>query len=90
MRACHEAVADFVPPPGVVWRGGGTWSPGLITVHNDATTHNAAWRQRKLTGFYDWDFAGRGAQSTGHRAPVAVIFGACLRAEISVKIFIRM
>jgi hypothetical protein len=58
MRACHQAVADFVPPPGAVWRGGGTWSPGLIIAHNDATTHNAAWHQGRLTGFFDWDFAG--------------------------------
>jgi hypothetical protein len=58
MRACHQAAADFVPPPGAAWRGGGTWSPGLIIVHNDATPHNAAWQQGMLTGFFDWDFAG--------------------------------
>ena len=58
MRACHRAAADFVPPPGAVWRAGGTWSPGLIVVHNDATIHNAAWHQGRLTGFFDWDFAG--------------------------------
>jgi Ser/Thr protein kinase RdoA (MazF antagonist) len=58
MRAFHEAVADFVPPPGAVWRGGGTWSPGLIIAHNDAASYNAAWHQGKLTGFFDWDFAG--------------------------------
>jgi len=58
MRACHEAVADFVPPPGAVWRGRGIWSPGLIIAHNDAATYNAAWHQGRLTGFFDWDFAG--------------------------------
>ncbi len=58
MRACHQAVADFVPPPGAVWRGGGTWKPGLLIVHNDASTFNAAWHQGALTGFFDWDFAG--------------------------------
>jgi hypothetical protein len=58
MRDCHQAVADFVPPPGAVWRGGDTWSPGLIIVHNDVTIHNAAWCQGRLTGFFDWDFAG--------------------------------
>jgi len=58
MRACHEAVADFVPPPGAIWRGGGTWSPGLIIGHNDAAPYNAAWRQDTLAGFFDWDFAG--------------------------------
>jgi Phosphotransferase enzyme family len=72
MRTYHQAVADFIPPPGAIWRGGpgawpgdpsawrggGTWSPGLIIAHNDAATYNAAWHQGKLTGFFDWDFAG--------------------------------
>ncbi len=58
MRAFHQAVAGFVPPPGAVWHGSGTWSPGLIIAHNDAATYNAAWHQGKLTGFFDWDFAG--------------------------------
>jgi aminoglycoside phosphotransferase (APT) family kinase protein len=58
MRAYHQAVADFVPPPGAVWRGGRTWSPDLIIAHNDAASYNAAWQQGQLTGFFDWDFAG--------------------------------
>lgn len=61
MGACHQAAASFVPPPGAVWRGGGTWSPGLVIVHGDATIHNAAWCQGRLTGFFDWDFAGPAA-----------------------------
>lgn len=68
MRDCHQVAADFVPPTGAVWRGplcqtrgGGSWSPGLIIVHNDATIHNGAWRQGRLTGFFDWDFAGPAA-----------------------------
>ena len=58
MRAYHQAVADFVPLPGAVWRGGGTWSPGLIIGHNDAGPYNAAWHRGALAGFFDWDFAG--------------------------------
>jgi aminoglycoside phosphotransferase (APT) family kinase protein len=58
MREFHQIAAGFVPPPGAVRREGGTWSPGLIIAHNDATTHNAAWHQGTLTGFFDWDFAG--------------------------------
>ena len=58
MRAYHQAVADFVPPPDAVWRGGGTWSPGLIIGHNDAAPYNAAWHNGRLAGFFDWDFAG--------------------------------
>ncbi|MBV9796320.1 MAG: phosphotransferase [Actinobacteria bacterium] len=58
MREFHQVVAGFVPPPGAVWRAGGTWSPDLIIAHNDATTHNAAWHEGRLTGFFDWDTAG--------------------------------
>lgn len=49
IRAFHQAVAGFVPPSGAVWRGGSTWSPGLIIAHNDAATYNAAWHQGKLS-----------------------------------------
>jgi hypothetical protein len=58
MRSYHQAAADFVPPPGAVWREGGYWSPGLIIGHNDAAPYNAAWHQGTLAGFFDWDFAG--------------------------------
>jgi Phosphotransferase enzyme family len=58
MRTYHQAVADFVPPPGTVWRGKGTWSPGLIIGHNDTGPYNAAWHHGTLAGFFDWDFAG--------------------------------
>jgi hypothetical protein len=58
MRAYHQAVADFVPPPGAIWREGGSWSPGLIIAHNDTAPYNAAWHQGTLAGFFDWDFAG--------------------------------
>jgi hypothetical protein len=58
MRAYHQAVADFTPPPGATWRTGGTWTPGMIIGHNDTAPYNAAWHQGTLTGFFDWDFAG--------------------------------
>ena len=58
MRDYHRAVADFVPPPDAVWRAGGRWAPGLIVTHNDAAPYNAAWRDGRLAGFFDWDFAG--------------------------------
>lgn len=58
LRAYHEAVADFVPPPGAVWRCGRHWTPGTIIAHNDASPYNAAWHEGRLTGFFDWDFAG--------------------------------
>jgi len=54
MRAYHQAVADFTPPPGAVWREGGTWSPGLIIGHNDTAPYNAAWHQGALAGIRFW------------------------------------
>ena len=58
MRSFHHAVADFVPPPGAVWRMGGQWAPGLVVGHNDAAPYNAVWRDGRLAGFFDWDMAG--------------------------------
>lgn len=58
LRDYHEAVADFVPSAGALWRTGERWTPGTIIVHNDATAFNAAWHDGRLTGFFDWDFAG--------------------------------
>jgi aminoglycoside phosphotransferase (APT) family kinase protein len=58
VRAFHDAVADFVPPAGAVWRMGGQWASRLIIGHNDAAPYNAVWRDGKLAGFFDWDMAG--------------------------------
>ena len=57
LRGFHEAVADFVPPPGSVWRALRP-APGWVVGHNDAAPYNAAWRDGRLVGFFDWDFAG--------------------------------
>ena len=46
LRRYHDAVADFVPPAGAVWRMGGQWRPGLIIGHNDTAPYNAVWRDR--------------------------------------------
>src|SRR5262249_53336007 len=58
LRPFHAAVADFVPPPDATWRSAAAWAPGLIVGHNDAAPYNAAWQRGRLTGFFDWDFAG--------------------------------
>ncbi|MEU6432162.1 phosphotransferase [Microbispora sp. NPDC046973] len=58
LRDFHAAVAGFVPPADAMWREGGTWRPGLVVGHNDAAPYNAAWADGRLTGFFDWDFAG--------------------------------
>jgi Phosphotransferase enzyme family len=58
LRHYHDAVSDFVPPDGAVWRMSGPWRPGLIIGHNDAAPYNAVWRPGHLAGFIDWDLAG--------------------------------
>ncbi len=58
LRDYHRAVADFSPNPSLVWRSGGSWSPGQVIGHNDAAPYNAAWQDGRLQGFFDWDFAG--------------------------------
>ncbi len=58
LQEYHRAVVDFSPDPSWTWRGGGSWSPGLIIGHNDAAPYNAAWQDGRLQGFFDWDFAG--------------------------------
>ncbi|MGN6243188.1 MAG: phosphotransferase [Motilibacteraceae bacterium] len=58
LRDYHQAVRDFSPDPSSSWRGGSSWSPGLIIGHNDAAPYNAAWQDGRLQGFFDWDFAG--------------------------------
>jgi hypothetical protein len=58
LRDYHRAVVDFSPDPSSAWRGGGSWSPGLVIGHNDAAPYNAAWQDGRLQGFFDWDFAG--------------------------------
>lgn len=54
----HDAVADFVPPGGALWRERQLWRPGLIIAHNDAAPYNAVWAGGSLVGFVDWDMAG--------------------------------
>ncbi|HET6910011.1 MAG TPA: phosphotransferase [Mycobacteriales bacterium] len=58
LRDYHHAVADFIPPADASWRLGGTWESGQIICHNDAAPYNAAWRNGRLAGVFDWDFAG--------------------------------
>ena len=58
LRDYHAAVADFAPPIGSIWRLGGQWTAGQVVCHNDAAPYNAAWHEDRLSGFFDWDFAG--------------------------------
>jgi aminoglycoside phosphotransferase (APT) family kinase protein len=58
LRCYHDAVSDFIPPDGAVWRMGGQWRADLVIGHNDAAPYNAVWRGGRLAGFIDWDMAG--------------------------------
>jgi aminoglycoside phosphotransferase (APT) family kinase protein len=58
LREYHAAVAEYEPPAEARWRFGEEWRPGLVIAHNDAGPHNVAWQDGKITGFFDWDFAG--------------------------------
>jgi hypothetical protein len=58
LRGYHIVVADFIPPPGAVWRLGAQWRRGQVIGHNDAAPYNAVWRSGRLAGFIDWDMAG--------------------------------
>ena len=62
LRRYHDATADFVPPPGAVWRTTSrAWRPGDIVGQGDAAPYNAVWQRGaaagELVGFIDWDFA---------------------------------
>jgi aminoglycoside phosphotransferase (APT) family kinase protein len=63
LRDYHDAVRDFVPAPGAVWRSSTwRWRPGDVIGHNDAAPYNAVWQcapndEGQLVGFIDWDFA---------------------------------
>src|SRR5262249_28649212 len=58
LRGYHTAVADFIPPPGAVWRLGARWQRGQVIAHNDAAPYNAVWRGRGAGGVLRWGMAG--------------------------------
>jgi len=61
LRRYHDAVREFVPPTGALWRSQTQpWQTGDVIGHNDAAPYNAVWQPRpggELVGFVDWDFA---------------------------------
>jgi aminoglycoside phosphotransferase (APT) family kinase protein len=58
LRRYHDAVADFVPSPGAVWRVGAVpLLPGQVIRHGDFGPWNTIWREGRLVGLIDWDFA---------------------------------
>lgn len=68
LRQLHDLTADFVPPDGAIWRDEADGNlPRLerstsgdgaeVICHGDWGTHNADFRQGRLVGMIDWDFA---------------------------------
>ena len=62
LRAYHDAVADFRPPPGAVWRTPDAPATGEVIRHGDLGPWNSVWRDGRLVGFIDWDFAEPGSR----------------------------
>lgn len=60
VRRLHEALADFVPPPGAVWRlpPSDRRPPGGRIGHNDLCPVNTVYANGLPYGFIDWDLAG--------------------------------
>lgn len=62
IRALHDAMIGFEPPPGSVWntkpfmidRSG---EPANIIAHNDLATYNTIYRDGDAVAVIDWDFA---------------------------------
>jgi hypothetical protein len=58
IRRYHDSVASFVPPPEVVWRvGRKPLGSGEIVCHGDLGHWNAVWRDGRVVGAIDWDYA---------------------------------
>jgi hypothetical protein len=57
LRAYHEAVAGFVPPPGSPWRAWLGAPGGPIIRHGDLWPSNVVFREARPVALIDWEFA---------------------------------
>lgn len=59
LRQYHDLVAAYRPPPDARWRTSvtGNLGPGEIVIHNDVNPGNLIWRDNRIVGLIDWDFA---------------------------------
>ena len=58
LRAYHDAVRSFEPPPDALWRTcPGAPTSGEIICHNDLAPWNTVYRNHLPVAFIDWDFA---------------------------------
>lgn len=61
LRAYHDAVRDFVPPPDAVWQMlVGAPTSGPIICHNDIAPYNTVFHDAVPVAFIDWDTASPG------------------------------
>lgn len=61
LRAFHDAVCTFTPPPRSEWRCGAVpLLTGEVIRHGDVGPWNTVWRGAQVVGLIDWDFAGPG------------------------------
>jgi phosphotransferase family enzyme len=58
LRRYHDAVATFVPPPGMPWRIDRPLGPDELVCHNDLQPANTVFRDGEPVAFIDWDLAG--------------------------------
>jgi aminoglycoside phosphotransferase (APT) family kinase protein len=59
LRLFHEVVADFVPPANAFWQEVGKVQPasGEIICHCDFAPYNLIWRNGRIVGVIDWEWA---------------------------------
>ena len=61
IRRCHDATADFVPPPDARWQLlVGAPEGGEVICHNDLSPANTIYDERGPRTFVDWDLAAPG------------------------------
>ena len=58
LRRYHDAVATFVPPPGMPWRIDRPLGLDELVCHNDLQPANTVFRDGEPVAFIDWDLAG--------------------------------
>jgi len=63
LRRFHDLSAGFEVPPGLVWRDHpADAGDHEVICHSDWAPYNAVWRQGRLVGIIDWDFARPGSR----------------------------
>ena len=62
LRAYHDLVSDFRASPDAIWRTPGAPTDGEVIRHGDLGPWNSVWRDDRLVGLIDWDFAEPGSR----------------------------